>query len=454
VAVEGKRGVPATGKPSRPIAPSLPRDTPVHAGSLSNRLCGPRRLIRKGRLPVDPLSQGVNNRGRDVCGDGPKGVVAMKAGWFQHAKSVFARPEPVPQTFSVPCDCGTTVQGERTEAAQRLPCPTCGQTVFVLPACVYPIPDSLRRRWSGIEEPAPEPMLKKKRGRKSAGKPESQPSGGRPPSPESSSIPWSQRRRDFSVAMASQITPVRMIAAGVCLSVTLMGYVLVRQARWSRAQASVQASIDAGTEALHDGRLTEAAKALGEASVSLDILGRHDDVANSIRRLAREAQVGDGLVAEGLPQLLSELFELHDSDTVAGRFARRYSGQWILFDAPLYAVAEENRKSPRAVQLEMPLLIGDKLIEVRLDDYPWPVLLSGSTEAAPKRVIFAAQLDRLELATKQRDSVLIWLRGDTAVLWSERETLDALDLLPVDAEELTMAENLLSDQRDLLKARE
>jgi hypothetical protein len=377
----------------------------------------------------------------------------MKAGWFQQAKSVFGRPEPVPQSYAVPCDCGTIVQGERTDAPQKPPCPTCGQTVFVLPACVYPIPESLRRRWSGTEEAAPEPLPKTKRGKKSASPPKSKPFATKTKSPEAPSVPWSQRRRDFWAVIRTQITPVRLIAAGVCLSVTLMGYVLLRQVRWSHAQATVQASIDAGTEALHDRRLSEAAKALAQASASLDILGRRDDAANSIRRLAREAAVGNGLVADGLPQLLTELFELHDADTVAGRFSRRYSGKWILFDAPLYAVGE-GKKSPRSVQLEMLLLVDDELIELRLDGYPWPALLSGSTEAAPKRVIFAAQLDRLEPATKSRDSVIVWLRADTAVLWSEQETLDALEFLPADAEERAVVDSLLSAQRDLLKAHE
>jgi hypothetical protein len=373
----------------------------------------------------------------------------MKAGWFQHAKSVFKRPEPVPQTYRVPCDCGTTVQGERTQAVQKPPCPTCGQTVFVLPACVYPIPESLRRRWSGLEEPVSEPAPKKKRGKKTAGKSE----GRSPaiPTEVKNAVPWSQRRREVFTAICSQLTPVRLIAVGVCLSVTLMGYVLLRQARWSRAQATVQASIDAGLDALHERRFDEAAKALSQASMSLDILGRDDEAADSIRRLARETVVGDGLAAEGLPQLLAELFELHDADTVAGRFSRRYAGQWILFDAPLYY---EAKRKPRTVQLDMPLLIGDDLIEVRLDGDPWPSLLSGSTETTPTRVIFAAQLDRLEPATKGRDSGRVWLRAETAVLWSEPETLDALELLPAADEERTSVEALLSSQRDLLKARE
>ncbi|MDZ4688151.1 MAG: hypothetical protein SH850_24010, partial [Planctomycetaceae bacterium] len=263
-------------------------------------------------------------------------------------------------------------------------------------------------------------------------------------------VPWSQRQQAMTTAARAQLTPLRLIAVAVCLTVTLMGYVLYRQARWSHAQSTVQASIDAGTEALNQRDFPKAAAALDEAATALTILGRHDDAAQTIQRLAREAMVCDGLSAESLPQMLTELFEQHDATDLSTRFARRCAGRWILFDAPLYLAADEKK----SVLFDLPLLVEKELVEVRLDGHPWPSLLSGSTAALPTRVIFAAQLDRLEPATKKNPVIRLWLRSDTAVLWSERETLEALDLLPTDADQLTVVDGILSTQRDVLKARE
>ncbi|HUQ68565.1 MAG TPA: hypothetical protein VM165_03520, partial [Planctomycetaceae bacterium] len=302
--------------------------------------------------------------------------MAMKAGWFQQAKSVFGRPEPVAQSFSVPCDCGATLLGERAESPQKPLCPACGRPVFVLPACLYPIPESIRRSWSGVEdEVLPEAPPKKKSGKKSASpsEPTSRPAKSKALKPPP--VPWSQRQQALTTAARAQLTPLRLIAMAVCLTVTLMGYVLYRQARWSHAQSTVQASIDAGTEALSQRDFPKAAQALDEAAAALTILRRRDDAAQTIQRLARETMVCDGLSADSLPQMLTELFEQREPAELSARFARRCAGRWILFDAPLYLATEEKK----SVLFDLPLLVGKELIEVRLDGRPWPSLLSGST---------------------------------------------------------------------------
>jgi hypothetical protein len=373
----------------------------------------------------------------------------MKAGWFQTAKSVFGRPEPILQTYRVPCDCGETVNGERIDAVQKPSCPTCGQTVFVLPASVYPVPESIRRRWSGIEESGSVALPKKKKASKKGSIPEDVPvkkqraNAGPPP------VPWSQRRQELGAAIRKQMTPVRLVALGVALSVSLMSYMLYRQTRWSHAQSTVQSLMDAGHEAIAERRFGDAAGSLRQAAQALDILGRHDDIAATTRRLAREAAVIDGLADDGLPRLLAELFEVHEPGNAAARFSRRSAGQWILFDAPLYVSADGES---RTVLLDLPLVIDDHGVDVRIDGQPWSVLLAGSSATQPKRVIFAAQLDRMEPAKKSQPAI-VWLRSDTAVLWSERDLLAAMDMLPDDPDQLAVVETLLSDQQDWLKAR-
>lgn len=378
----------------------------------------------------------------------------MKTDWFAQARSVFGRrtAPPPPQPFAVPCNCGALLQGERTDALQKPKCPQCGQTVFVLPECVYPIPESVRQRWAGEEVTAPEPAPKQKPRKTVVKGDEPRGSATKPPRPPG--IPWSERQRQLTTSLRSQITPLRLIALAVCALVGLMTLVLARQARWSHAQAAVQPAIDAGYAALEERDFAVAAKSFTEAAAALDVLGRRDDVARTVRRLSREVAVCDQLSSESLLDLLDELHTKTDGADVAERFARQYAGRWILFDAPLFAELGREGKRSRAVRIDLPLLVREAPVEILIDGSPWPALLSGSTASSPRRVLFAAQLDRFEPATKERPTGRVWLNGATAVLWTESQTLAALEFLPTEAEQLAVVDSLLAAQRDLVEVDE
>jgi hypothetical protein len=364
----------------------------------------------------------------------------MNTDWFAQARSVFGRREtPVSQPFSVPCDCGAVLYGERAESLQKPTCPQCGQTAFVLPATPYPVPGSLRRRWAGEEPAVAEPASKKRKSSRNATTAVARPPG----------VPWSQRRQHFSAWLRGQLTPVRLVALAVCLLIGALSLVLYRQARWSHAQATVQPAIDAGHEALAERDFAAAAKAFTQATAALDVLGRRDDASHTLRRLSREVTVCDQLSSDSLETLLDELHNKTDDADVATRFDKQCAGRWFLFDAPAYLATDGNGKAARSVRFDLPLVVRDKPLELLLDGSPWPALLSGSTASAPKRVLFAAQLDRFEPATKTRPVARVWLRGNTAVLWSESETLAALDFLPGDAEQQAVIDSLLAAQRAL-----
>ena len=62
-----------------------------------------------------------------------------------------------PSLFSIPCVCGDTVRGERIDRAVEISCPGCGEAFFVLPADVYPAPET-KGRFTGktrLERHAP-----------------------------------------------------------------------------------------------------------------------------------------------------------------------------------------------------------------------------------------------------------------------------------------------------------
>ena len=78
------------------------------------------------------------------------------ADWLSRATDAFRKQAPpAPETYEVGCDCGMRLCGERTSAAQRPACPTCGCRVFVLPANVYPLRGSVAAVSVGIVDALP-----------------------------------------------------------------------------------------------------------------------------------------------------------------------------------------------------------------------------------------------------------------------------------------------------------
>src|SRR5260221_3547531 len=67
--------------------------------------------------------------------------------WLTVAEGIFrGRVSEPPPPFAIVCQCGTTVSGLRTKAAQIQSCHECRARLFVIPACVYPQPRLTKRK--------------------------------------------------------------------------------------------------------------------------------------------------------------------------------------------------------------------------------------------------------------------------------------------------------------------
>jgi hypothetical protein len=396
---------------------------------------------------VDRVVTTVNNRRSGFvapfrpAGTPSGGVMAI--GWFQKATGVFGRRESEPQPFELPCDCGVILTGFRTETPQKPVCPACGTVNFVLPVCQFPVPASVRRVWLGEEEPPPpkkaaDPSPRTRPASKTHREKERVPDEAPPvelvPRPS-----WGERLR-------SAATPVRLVLLTIVVTVALTGLLMLQGARKEWARTHLRPAIDRGFEALEDRSFSTASSAFEEACLALDRLGRRDPAALAVRQLRQEVDVAARLSSSSLAELLDQVTVAKKDDDVAERFQEQAAGEWFVFDA----VVQPDAKRPESCFVDVPLLLGGQPLDVAFDGVPWPRYWKQSESEGPRRMVFAAQLDRLEFSGGKSRRVTLMLRSETAMLWCHVETYQAVVLSPLDADQEASVREVLQSQREAL----
>lgn len=372
----------------------------------------------------------------------------MATGWFQRATAVFGRPEPLPQPFDVGCDCGARLQGVRASMPQKTTCPQCGTVAFILPETIYPLPDSLRRRWTGVEETEPEPATLKKTKKPKSSKKKDVSDIPKQPAPAVDPGPTlDERLRDWGSRLRAAATPVRLVGVAILLGFALTGCVIYRRAQWDRALTTLQGALDRGADAIQQQDFAAAAAEYQTAAGALDVLGRRDGDALRIRQTALELRAAAGLSPAPWSEIVSAWVEGNVGDAASAAAPET----WILFDAPLYPHSSGEEESPKEFRVDLPFVVGKTPVDVLIDGRRWSGLLAGATASTPKRLLFAAQIDRAEKPTEERPEALLHLDGLTAVLWSDAATYAQLRLMPDDAASRAEVEGLLQGQREFLE---
>lgn len=374
----------------------------------------------------------------------------MGTGWFQRATAALNRAEPIPQRYEVSCDCGARLTGVRVPAPQKPSCPDCGNIVFILPATVYPIPPSVQRRWLGTETPELVASFPKSKKFQSVSEQRREKERARKAKAE---LAITQPKRELgpplSERLRKQITPLRLMVVTIMTGVMLTGWVLIRNARWDRAQRELQGALDRGHAALDEGDLTVAASEFQMAAKSLDILGRQDDVASQIRRAANETAAASQLSPVSLVESL-EAWLLKPA--AQGSAAAWNSEAWYLFDAELRpATAAEFAGGSSPLVLDLPLMVGKTPVLLLIEEPEWKSWLTSQSANGSQRVLFAAQLRRGEIPKGDRGVARVWLNDVTAVLWSDTDTFPDAGLLVDESENETKA--LIASQREYLESR-
>lgn len=373
----------------------------------------------------------------------------MAIGWFHSAAGAFKRREAVPQPFELICDCGARVTGLRAESPQKLSCTNCGTMNFVLPACQFPIPVSVKRAWLGEETPPALPA-KKKTAAKSSPPVRSRKGRTEAEAPPEAPPVLSAPRRMLSERLRSAVTPVRMVVLLIVVTVALTGVVLVRGSRQEWAREHLRPAIDRGVQALHERDFSAAAEAFDEAGLALERLGRHDASALAVHQLKQETELATKLSSSTLTEVLADVAVARQNADLAERFQTYGSGEWFLFDAVVEPDRGNGAGRMERCLVDVPLALGERPLLIAFDDVPWPRFWKSSGSERAQRMVFAAELDRLELTGDKSRRPTLLLRTSTAVLWCHGETYEAVAPGALDPEQAAELRAVLQRQREAL----
>jgi len=382
--------------------------------------------------------------------------------WLAAAEKLLGRRTSLaaPAPFEVQCACGKTVSGERTSTAQTVVCPDCAAFLFVLPASAYPPPKVPRRNPLIGRKAKPEvavaaaPRVAEESPRLALEdeEPAAPPTPMRPPpaSTERHSAPpaalagGNRNALNFSRVRRRILTPVRLVLAGVFCVVGLMTSWIVHVHALNEAERTIGSASKLGEQALREHDQGEAARQYQRVRRALDLLGRHDAEAQTLRQIEREISASADLARASLFDILHEAVVAEGTSRAGWEqtFQSSYRGEWVLLDA---RVSRSSQAGGRRYEIEFPIVEGSNRATVVADLAIFDQALPrGGT---PQRVIFAAQLDDCRRDPQDAGAWQIVMRPSTGFLWS---SADNIALLGVPLDEST--KELLADQTSHLSA--
>ncbi|OYW17921.1 MAG: hypothetical protein B7Z55_11595, partial [Planctomycetales bacterium 12-60-4] len=312
-----------------------------------------------------------------------------------------------------------------------------------------PLPNSLRRKWSGEAEVEDAPAAPQKFGKpKKSNKKPADSQGPKSAAVIDAGPDMGDRFREWGGRLRATVTPVRLVAVGIALGLALTFGVIVRKAQWSGALATLQGALDRATAAVQERDFATAAKEYRVAASALDVLGRRDAAAQRIRHSALETNVAAGWNPSPWSVVLSNSVAHQDGKSSLPS----EDASWIMFDVLLFPEIGVEEDARRQFQIDLPLMIDNTPVDIVIDGRKWAPLLSGATAEKPKRVIFAAQIESCERSPQGGNATQLQLDGVTAVLWSDEALYTALGLMPKEESAREPVQLVLQSQSDFLES--
>jgi hypothetical protein len=301
-------------------------------------------------------------------------------------------PAPV-VPFEVSCACGQVAAGVRQDRHQIVPCPGCGQPLFVLPRSAYPAPEQYQRE-------TPDPTA-------AAG----------------------------AAALIPRPWRLPLLAAVLTLAGVVLVFALVLP-RFSRRPPpapppssdpeEIHSHLRLGQKALAEGSFQ---LALRELSAAQALLAQQPDAlpaadSRRLQQLEREAALLAALLNNSLQEILHQAANVRQEQEWWAQFRENYRGRAVIFDDVVrrepdgrcYLTVYEVRQGETAVRLELGEL----------------TLLQALPLDRPHRLLFGARL-----ASIQREPPGVWVirfRPDSGILLTEEAAAAACSPLPLDEE--------------------
>lgn len=295
------------------------------------------------------------------------------------------------------------IEGLRQSESQVLTCPSCGESVFVLPQSPLPAPDF------ASQAPRREP----------ATRPKPRPTKPRRTSDEVERAPVESRRRaaPAEVPAADALprrpfwTMPRLVFASAAVVVALSAWWQWRRAELGQLAERMQPEALRGLRALEEGHFDEARACLAVTVEAMDRLGEHPPEEARYRQLLSELEIVATLAPGPIEDLLAGGLENPE------RVSKQIQGMAVILD-----IVVEPEESG-GWRLNYTPIVDEELIVLDAGDFE---LFRRLAPREKTRIIFGARLDRLVRTADGR--WLLGLGSQSGVLLTERVIYERLGL--------------------------
>jgi hypothetical protein len=363
-------------------------------------------------------------------------------------------PEP-PAPFEVGCSCGHQVTGVRKPTYQSVTCHRCGNVLFVLPVDVYPKPKPKKAPPKTIGPtpvPAPAPRTMT---------PQSQPApASRAPSPQavaqstgtkatqsgSPAPALSEKPQAVDVETVEARRPLvnrfRLIVLAIGVVVCGTGYLVWQSRLNDQALVLLPGHIEAGAAALRAGDVPKAAIEYRQAAWAVDRLRREDAESIAIRQKAKELGAIVNLSTVSLFEICEQARrgKKEGAEKWEEKFNEQYRGAWIVVEGDVTQERGPDGIGEPVVRFPYPIDTAPVVFDVRLTG------LAPMTGKSGEHVIFAGQLLSLSKEGAKNPLWIIRLKDETAFLWANVDTFQALGRVPDVAGDENDARHVLGRQ--------
>ena len=245
------------------------------------------------------------------------------------------------------------------------------------------------------------------------------------------------------------VTPFRMIVSAIGIIAILTGWGLWHRHRVESAKAIIPVASEAGMAAFKEGDFAVAARELARARDAVDLLGRKDADAQSIRRYCREAVAGHELSSTSLFDLLATYaVDVSSGQEKGSRSLARHRDSWLLLDA----IVLNSDVDSEPCLLDIPLVFEGIRFQVEIDSDLVRKAARRASENGVARVIFAAEMSEIRAGSSFNPDAVLVLKSKNAFLWTNIESYRELGYVEELDEELEATRNLLTRQREQTEA--
>jgi hypothetical protein len=351
-------------------------------------------------------------------------------------------PEP-PPPYEVGCSCGHQVTGVRKQTYQSVTCPRCGNVLFVLPLDVYPKPKPKKAPPKQVDSapvvaaaagpkapqsqaaPASRAPGPQKVGQSTAAK--ATPAS--PPAPAVSEKPLAVDVETVEVRRPL-VNRFRLIVLAIGAVVCGTGYLVWQSRLNDEALVSLPGHLDAGATALRKGELPKAADEYHQAAWAVDRLRRQDAESLAIRQKAKELGAIVNLSKVSLIEICDQARHAKKeggekwAEKWSEKFNEQYQGAWIVVEGDVAQERGPDGIGEPIVRFPYPIDAAAVVFDVRLTG------LAPMIGKAGEHLIFAGQLLSLSREGTKNPMWVIRLKDETAFLWSNVDTYQALGRIP------------------------